>query len=121
MAAETVIDFEHDEAHAYCVGRLLRHQSSISQSILAMLPHFAIDIAKWQLWVRMVTWVRAMRASSQPKLRVIHILVINLKHTSMVAGPKIAQLTAMSIGPRFSSPLEGIISALFIAAAAANT
>ena len=59
-----------------------------------------------------------MTASSQPKLCVMHILVINLKQTSMVAGPKTAQLTTMSIGPRFLSPAEGIISALSIAAAA---
>ena len=59
-----------------------------------------------------------MTASSQPKLCVIHTLVHNLKHTSIVAGAKIAQLMAMSIGPRFLSPVEGIISALSIAAAA---
>ena len=64
-----------------------------------------------------LTWVRAMMASSQPKLCVIHILVINRKQTSIVAGPKMAQLTPMSIGPRFLSPVEGIISALSIATA----
>ena len=69
----------------------------------------------------MPTWVRPMTASSQPKLWVMHILVINLKQTRMVAGPKTAQLTAMSNGPRFLSPEEGIISALSIAVAAAQT
>ena len=66
----------------------------------------------------MLTCVRPITASSQPKLCVMHVLVINLKHTSMVAGPKTAQLTPMSIGPRFLSPVEGIISALSMAVAA---
>ena len=66
----------------------------------------------------MLTCVRPITASSQPKLCVMHILVISLKHTSIVAGPKTAQLRPMSTGPRFLSPVEGIISALSIAAAA---
>ena len=54
-------------------------------------------------------------ASSQPKLCVIHILVIILKQTIIVDGPKTAQLTPMMTGPRFLSPDEGMISFLSIA------
>lgn len=117
VAAEAVVDFEHDEAHAYCVDHLLRHPSCISHycsysSVSLLCPTRQRGVVgRAQL-----TCVRAMTASSQPKLRVIHILVINLKHTRIVAGPKTAQLTPMSMGPRFLSPTEGIISALSIAA-----
>ena len=58
-----------------------------------------------------------MTASSQPKLWVIHILVINLRHTSIVAGPKIAQLMPMSIGPKCLAPLEGSTAVLAIGTA----
>lgn len=39
--------------------------------------------------------------SSQPKLRVIHVLVINLNPTSIVEGPNTIQLMPTIIGPRF--------------------
>ena len=33
VAAEAVVDFEHDEAHAYGVDHLFRQQLCISQSV----------------------------------------------------------------------------------------
>lgn len=63
----------------------------------------------------MLTCARRMVASSQPKLCVIHIRVISRKPTIAVDGPKTAQLMPISIGPKFLSPEDGIVSLCSIA------
>ena len=52
------------------------------------------------------TWLRAMTASSQPGLRVIHILVNKRKSTIMVVMVKRTQSKMNITGPRFVPSFE---------------
>ena len=58
------------------------------------------------------TCVRAMVASSQPRFRVIHVLVPKRTRTKMVEREKRTQSTPYITGPRSFGPL-GIFSSIF--------